>query len=53
MDVFLKNLTYDCSSVLNYEVLGEKVHLMSKILVPNNFAKKWPELDKNGTFLVF
>ena len=42
---FSKKLTYDCSSLLNDEIPGEKVHLMSKMPVPQQFCKrKRPEL---------
>ena len=40
LDIFSKKLTSNCSSTFNDEVPGEKVHLMSKVLAPQQFCQK-------------
>ena len=51
---FSIKLTYDCSSVLNDKIPGEKRHLSSKTVVPQQFCQKnsssWA---KTALFLLF
>ena len=50
---FFKKITYDCNIVLDNKVPGEKVQLVSKTAVPQQFCQKKPELGKNGIFWCF
>ena len=52
-DVLLKALTYQCSSALNSEVLGERRYLISKTLVPQQLCQKTTQIGQNSTFLFF
>ena len=53
MTFFSKAPTYDCSSALNDEVPGEKVHLVSKTLTPRRFCQKTAQNWAKNTFLLF
>ena len=50
---FSKKLTYVCSSALNNEVSGEKMHLIWKTAAPQQFCQELAEIVENCTFLFF
>ena len=52
-DVFFKKSQYDCTSVLNDEIPEEKVHLMSKMSVLQQFSQKLAQVGQKWHFFVF
>ena len=50
---FFKKLTYDFSSVLNNEVPGENVHLVSKLLVLQQSCQKAARVEQKWHFFGF